>query len=237
LKRPRKGKQKARVPQPAGDFGPQHQRDGLRGDEERGIAAIPGTRRLEVVTAHDAGEGADPNRTIRRAQIADPLRRMVRAGMPYRCFLAAERFRKDVELAQAGRGVGSQLRPKVNVGPPAGADMPLGALAAAQRVRVAWQDVIGLSDSGIIAWCILPRGGAGPAFGEVDAVAEAMMSDAGFRRQDSERYAAIGFGTLDDYAREVGVRRERVSAQLIAALQRLADHYGFGNVEAPRGFA
>lgn len=194
MKRRRKDKVRT-APQPAGDFGPAHQRES-------------GTRRIEVVTAHDAGEGADPNRTIRRARVADPLRKMVRAGMPYRCFLAAERFRRDLEMAQAGRGVGSQLRPKVNVGPPAGADMPLGALAAADRVRVVWQDVIGLVDSGVFAWCVVPREAAGAVF-----------------------------GTLDDYARHVCIRRERASDQLIAALQRLADHYGFGNVEPPRGFA
>jgi hypothetical protein len=185
-----------------------HQREGVRGDDERGIAPIPGTRRLEIVSAPDSGEGGDPNRTIRRARIADPLRRMVRAGMPYRCFLAAERFRSDIEVAQAGRGVGSQLRERVNVGPPSGADMPLGALAAAARVRAVWRDVIGLTDTGIIGWCVVPRGDSGPAF-----------------------------GTLDDYAKEFGIRRQRAAEQLIASLERLADHYGFGNAEAPRGFA
>lgn len=194
-------KHRAPAREPVGDFGPLHQRDGTRDQ--------PGLRRVVVEDAFDAGEGADPNRIIRRARVADPLRRMVAAGMPYRCWLAAERLREDIEAAQAKRGVKSQLRPGLRVGPPAGYDMPVGALAAAARVRRAWQ-VIGLADAGVISWCVVPKldEGGGPLF-----------------------------GTLTDYARCKAIRKERASEALVSALHRLANHYGYGNPEAPRGFA
>lgn len=196
-----RAKRKASIPAPdAAELGPMHQREGT--------AARPGLRRLEVVYGPDAGEGGDPNRTVRRARVADPLRRMVRAGMRYRCMLAADRFRHDLEQAQAMRGVGSQLRPRIAVGPPAGADMPLGALAAQARVRRAWQ-AIGLDLSGVFAWCVVPRPEA----------------DGGPR-----------YRTIEGYALMARLRRQRAAEMLDAALHRLADHYDLGDPDPPPEF-
>lgn len=184
------------------DHGPDHRL--------RAIHATDGTvlRPADLVVV-DAPDPAAPTSaaTIRRARVRDPVRSMVAAGAPYRLFLAAERFRRDLEWAEAYR-VPSQLRPRITVAhqthQTTGRELP-SALMAGDRVRQAWQ-AIGMVYGGIVSWCVVPK----PA-------------DQGHT-----------FGTLDGYATEKRMRRQDASALLGEALARLADHYGYGHPETPR---
>ncbi len=66
--------------------------------------------RTEIETAPDAD---NPNRSIRRQRVFDPLRRMLANGaISHAHWVAAERFRDCVALAEGARsGTGSRLEP------------------------------------------------------------------------------------------------------------------------------
>lgn len=89
-------RRKSQPPASAADLGS----DALR---ERG--------QIVIVDTPDSGEGADPNRTIRRARRYDPLLEM--QGLDMALFIAAERFRDCYALVEGARdGIsGSRLEP------------------------------------------------------------------------------------------------------------------------------
>lgn len=180
----------ARVFQMATDVGPRHQH-------------ISG--RLEVVQAPDPEQ--PKGATIRRAQVADPVKAMVHRGMAYRCYLAAEQFRRDMEMAEADARIPSQLRPSIPGGASSDDRRGVDWVAAQQRVHTAWR-IVGMVAAGVVSWCVVPR----PC--------------------DHGR----AFGTLRDYAACKGIRRQRAADTLEAALTRLADHYDLGRSDPPRDF-
>ena len=153
----------------------------------------------------DARDPSRPNGgLIRRARVRDPLRRMVKAGhLSYRLYVAADQFRDDCQKAVGGRDMAD-------------------ALAAAAA---------GLPTS------------SPPWTRSNDALPG--QYEAGRRVEDAWRYAigivaggvfswvVISLGTLQDYERCKGMRKGQAAETLRAALERLADHYVIGDVQAP----
>ncbi|MBX6382094.1 MAG: hypothetical protein IRZ07_03835 [Microbispora sp.] len=187
----------------------------LPGKDDPGAARQHINGRLEIVDAPDP----DRPRTgakIRRAQVYDPVKAAVRAWAkdrsrrsPYRCYLAAERFRADLARAAADTPIPSHLRPRIAAGGNGDAERRgVDWLAAKERVAAAWQ-AIGLAASGVVSWCVVPK----PA-GEGRA-----------------------YGTLEGYDECRGWRKGRASEELESALHRLADHYRIGTPDMPRDFA
>lgn len=184
----------------------------MAGDQYRGTGAQRASGRLETVDTWDAGEGANPHGTIRRAQVKDPIRRAVRKEqLRYRHFLAADKFRDDLELAMGGGSIGSQIRPRItnDRGAPGDRYGYTGAITARENVRRAWQ-AIGLRLAGIVAWCVVPKpeGDGGPRYGSV---------------RDYEECNRLKHGKGGDMLRD--------------ALTKLADHYGLDDPPTPKNFA
>ena len=145
---------------------------------------------------------------IRRAQLHDPVRASVaRGGMPYRCYLAAEKFRQDYRLSEADARIPSQLRPRIVAGGLGGDAPPVNWIAAKGRVGQALR-VVGLQAQGVFWWCVVPR-------------------PAGDGRT---------FGLLTDYDTTRGWRKGSAADQLSAALTRLSDHYKLIDHNVPKDF-
>ena len=184
----------------------------LVAEQHRGTGAQRSSGRLEVVDATDAGENANPHGLVRRAQVKDPIRRAVRKGqLRYRCFLAADKFRDDMELADGAGSIGSQIRPRItnDRGAPGDRYGYTGAIAAKESVRRAWQ-AIGLRLSSIVAWCVVPKpeGDGGPRY-----------------------------GTVRGYEECNRLKHGKGGEMLRDALEKLADHYGLDDPPTPKDFA
>lgn len=133
---------------------PQNRDDRLRA-ADHGPAHQRRSRRLEVV------EGVDPEHpsgvSIRRARVRDPLRRMVRTGyLEYRCFLAAERFRADLEAANGA--VDSPFASGGSAPPWQRTNLRPRQIAAIRAAMRAWQDAIGLVAAGVVSWVVVSHG-------------------------------------------------------------------------------
>ncbi|MDT8330190.1 DUF6456 domain-containing protein [Roseomonas gilardii] len=178
---------------------------GKRGDH--GPAHQRRRRRLEVVDALDPANPNGPR--IRRARLRDPLRRMVKTGtLPFRLFVAAEVFREDCAKADggedAGESFGRALERAANGVPP---EPPLSPWMRGNEGKPG-------------QWAAGER--VRRALQAIGIVAGGVFS-----------WVVISRGTLDDYCRCKGARRQDVGETLRRALARLADHYALGDVQPP----
>lgn len=158
LRARREAQEEAAVQRAAGvapiEAHPDHRDDRLKG-ADHGATHQRKSRRLEVVEAVDPNQPAGVS--IRRARVRDPLRRMVRTGrLPFRSYLAAEQFRSDLEAANGA--VDSEHAPGGASPPWSRTHLRPLQYAAAQRLRVAWQTVIGLIAGGVFSWVVVSHG-------------------------------------------------------------------------------
>jgi hypothetical protein len=130
--------------------------------------------------------------------------------MPYRCYLAAEKFRRDIVRAEADARIASQLRPRI-IGGGGGNDSDrqgVDWVAARARVAKAWQ-AIGPVGASVVSWCVVPK----------------------------QAGDGVSFASLASYDECRGRRKGTAAAMLETALTRLADHYGLGQFDRPKDFS
>jgi hypothetical protein len=183
-------------------------RDPMLRGPDLGPAHQRRSRRLEAV---DAVDPAHPKGArIRRARLRDPLRRMVRTGaIPYRLYFGAEEFREDLEKSEGGRDQAEVL---------ARALSRLATGTPPPPPRHPWTH---------------SNEGAPGQWSAQQRVQRAWQQAIGLVAGGVFHWVVISRGTLADYTTTKRMRKGAAAATLKAALERLADFYGVGDVQPP----
>jgi hypothetical protein len=182
--------------------------DPLLAGADLGPAHQRRSRRLIAVDAVDPAQPKGPR--IRRARLRDPLRRMVKTGaIDYRLYVAADEFREDLDRADGVRDQAEALARALS-------RMATGLPAPPPRHPHTHSNE-----------------GAPGQWAAQQRVQRAWRQAIGLVAAGVFHWVVISRGTLTDYTKVKGLRNGAAGVTLKAALERLADFYGVGDVTPP----